>query len=392
MDYLYGRNNNEVKASPSKNTLQRYRETIESEKSSYVARRTEAMPKNIDVGKAPKEILELDNWSILNEFLTTLAASGASQQTVKAYYSALKDFLEFIGEKRLADITLADINKWRLTRLVKGFKKSKKKDKNSRLTTLHYYSLYIRKFIKWLGLNIEVPITKKPPRKLYALKNSELEKLFNAATDYLDTLILRILIDTGIRSKELLGIRVGDIDFENKEIVVRETKYGRERRVFVTRETIELLKTWIKIKKLKVDDKIIPLTYTGLYKRLKRLAKKAGVSLEKVRPHILRHTFATNALKKGMNLFTLQRILGHTDIRTTETYTHLTTEDIKREYERTIEKTMNTNNIRNNVLKEIKYCPSCGAPWIPGAKYCPYCGFSIDNIPYRKQGVVEAIE
>ena len=92
--------------------------------------------------------------------------------------------------------------------------------------------------------------------------------------------------------------------------------------------------------------RVVPLTYQALYKRVKRLAERAGLDPERVRPHVLRHTFATEALRRGMSLPALQRLLGHSDIKITERYLHLVTEDVEREYRRIFE-------------------PGVGSEWIP---------------------------
>jgi len=295
------------------------------------------LPSRIDIGRAPEGILELDNNTIIEEFLQTLESSGASADTVKAYRSAIKDFIEFIKDKPLRDVTLRDVIEWRNYRLKNGFNREKSGEQRSRLSTLHYYTMFLNRFFEWLGLKIRIPRVKKPPRRISVLSDEEVERLFRAARDPLDTIILKLLLDTGLRSRELLGIRVVDIDFTNKVIRVRETKYGRERYVVVTGETLELLKSWIRLNNLKPSDRIIPLSYTGLYKRIKTLGKRAGIPLWKLKPHALRHTFATRALRRGLNLFALQKILGHSDIKTTQIYLHLTVEDIKREYEAVME-------------------------------------------------------
>jgi integrase/recombinase XerD len=135
-----------------------------------------------------------------------------------------------------------------------------------------------------------------------------------------------------LRAKELLSIKVSDIDFERGSITVRNTKNQETRTVFFTEGTKSLLIKYIKSKGLKSDDKLFNLTYNALYKRLKRIGKKIGIDL---RPHLLRHTFATVAIKKGVPLPAVQKLLGHKDIRTTQIYTHLLTTDLENIYRKT---------------------------------------------------------
>ncbi len=323
------------------------------------------LPQKIDIGQAPEDILELSNEEIMEEFLAILEASGASPETVKSYRAAIKDFLEYIGDKPLRNVRITDVIKWRNHKLKNGFHKTRSRDKNSQKVTLHYYNLFIRRFLKWLGIRIHIPNVKKPPRRIETLSDEEIRKLYSAVKNPLDKIILDLLLDTGLRSRELLGLRVRDVDFENNVITVFNAKYGKERKVIATPQTIEELKTWIQLNNLGENDRIIPLTYSGLYKRLKRLAKRAGVNPSKIHPHIFRHTFATRALRGGMNILSLQRLLGHSDIRTTQIYTHLTIEDIRTEYMQAM--TIN------------RKCPVCGKPIPLNAQYCPYCGTPLSN-------------
>ncbi len=321
---------------------------------------TKTLPPRIDIGEASPEILELTNEEIAEEFLALLEASGASPETIKAYRSAIYDFLEYLGDKPLKEVRLTDIVRWRSLHLKKGFRKSKTKDKNQQRVTLHYYNLFIRRFLRWLGFRTHVPNIRKPPRRIEVLTENEIAALYKAVRDPMDKIILDLLLDTGLRSKELLGLKVRDIDFENKIITVRNAKYGKERRVLATPETLEELRIWIMLRNLGEDDRLIPLTYSGLYKRIKKLARMAGIDASKVRPHIFRHTFATRALRRGMSIASLQKLLGHTDIRTTQVYTHLTIEDVKREYMQT--------------MAVVKKCPVCQRDVPMDAQYCPYCG------------------
>ncbi|MEM4970032.1 MAG: tyrosine-type recombinase/integrase [Sulfolobales archaeon] len=266
----------------------------------------------------------------MQEFLLQLRASGASEKTVRSYRAAIKDFISIVGNKKVSELSERDIQRWRLERIKRGFNKSIR-GKGSE-TTLYYYSLFIRSFIRWLGLKINVGGFKKGSRRLIeTLKPQEIFKLLNAARDATDLLIISLLVETGLRASELLSLRWRDIDLEAREIYVRGAKYGEERVVFIgdlSKRVLEAVKPSISSE----DERVIPITYTALYKRLKTLAMRAGIDPKRVRPHILRHTFATESLKRGLPLPVLQRILGHKDIKTTQIYLHMVKEDIKNIY------------------------------------------------------------
>ncbi len=357
----------------------------------------------IDVGRAPPGTIEEDPRVVVENFLTVLEASGADEKTVKSYRAALNDFFSFIGWKPIKSITIDDVYRWRAERLRKGFPNAKYGDRRSRESTMYYYMLFLRRFFKWLDLGIEVPSVKRPrKREIETIKPEEISRLFNASRDLMDLLILSLLLETGLRAEEALSITYRDIDLNNREIRVRNAKYGEERIVFIGDLTLQVLSAITSIKNVSPDEKVIPISYSGLYKRLKSLAKRAGIDPQKIRPHILRHTFATEALKKGLNIAYLQKILGHRDLKTTEIYLHLLREDVKEQYlksfrgiisnisispsyhqpQYSINNTLtpihwdnsNDNAVLNSMNTTVLQCPSCRSPIPPNARFCPYCG------------------
>ncbi|MEM2006996.1 MAG: tyrosine-type recombinase/integrase [Sulfolobales archaeon] len=266
------------------------------------------------------------------EFLANLEASGASQSTVKAHRYAIKDFIGHVGKKFANELTPQDFTSWRIKRLKEGFKYSKG-SKESSSWTLYYYSLYVRSFLAWLGVLKEpLPSVSKPRRRRLhtTLTRDEVKKLVGASRDVIDVLIVSLLLETGLRAREALSLRKSDVDLDKREIRVLNAKFGESRIVFVGPLTYEVLSRYLPL--LRDDDRVLQLSYTGLYKRLKSLATRAGVDVRKVRPHVFRHTFATDSIRRGITLPALQLLLGHKDIKTTQIYLHLAVEDIKNMY------------------------------------------------------------
>jgi integrase/recombinase XerD len=270
-----------------------------------------------------------------NDFINSLLIAGASENTIKVYSIAVKDFLNYI-KKDPRTVTASDVNNWIINVMRRGTRDKKRIEinemKRRKMVTARLYIIAVLRFLKWLGKDIK-PVTPRIRRnEIFALDEETFNKLLEITKRTSDKLILKLLFDTGLRAKEILSIKVSDIDFERGSITVRNTKNQETRTVFFTEGTKSLLIKYIKSKGLKSDDKLFNLTYNALYKRLKRIGKKIGIDL---RPHLLRHTFATVAIKKGVPLPAVQKLLGHKDIRTTQIYTHLLTTDLENIYRKT---------------------------------------------------------
>ncbi|NOZ89333.1 MAG: tyrosine-type recombinase/integrase [Crenarchaeota archaeon] len=290
-----------------------------------------------DLPPPPPGVLERGDEAAVEAFLAALAAAGASPKTVKAYAAALRDFIAFIHErgKTLKTVDDSDVAAWVYERLLHGLRRPRGGDRRGRQATLHYYTLFLRGFTEWLGLPVKVPVVRKPrPRSPDALKPEEVERLLNAARDTLDLLIVALLFETGLRAQEAVSLTLRDIDMERRVIRVRNAKYGEERIVLYGPLTDQALRLHLAANPPRSPDQpLLGISYSGLYKRLKSLAKRAGLPPEKVRPHVLRHTFATEALRRGVPLPVVQRLLGHRDIKVTQVYLHLVDEDIRRAYQ-----------------------------------------------------------
>ena len=338
----------------------------------------------MDLFSAPPEHLKNSDLTYsLDYFLNLLRASGASEKTVLSYKSAIEDFLEFSSVKKLSDINPGTVVNWVNSRLKKGGKSVVEKRRTQ--VTMHYYTMFVRRWLNWLGLPKEfVPVVKKPSSsEISALTEDEVERLISASRDLKDVLIVSLLFETGLRANELLSITKNDVNVEGKEVTVKNAKYGKERVVFLGEISSEAVKRRIEEMKANGEDRLVDLSYNGLYKRLKSLARRAGLDESKVRPHVLRHTFATVAIRRGVSLPALQRILGHSDIKVTQIYMHLVKDDLKREYEEKFSKNREQNRRPSSSIELkpntniLSYCPYCGNKIIPGSKFCPYCGAKL---------------
>jgi site-specific recombinase XerD len=147
--------------------------------------------------------------------------------------------------------------------------------------------------------------------------------------------LLRIMLNTGLRAAEVLNLKVSDIDWQGGKVMVREGKGKKDRTLWIGEADLKLLKKWLKYKAKLPESAFLFTTSDG--KRLqdrylrcmvKRLAQQAGIDKD-VHPHMLRHTFATDLLRKTKNLRLAQKALGHAQITTTQIYTHIVDDELE---------------------------------------------------------------
>jgi integrase/recombinase XerD len=169
------------------------------------------------------------------------------------------------------------------------------------------------------------------------LKESEIDRLLEAAKTPRDKLIIKLLYETGMRSNELTQLRIEDIDYEINEITIQTAKAHKEGRKvpLLTDSTIQRLKTYIGNRTsgpIFYSQRGQPINNRTLRHVIEYCGKRAGLQRDKCHPHILRHSHAVHSLKSGIDLRTLQSNLGHSNIATTAIYTGMDLEDRKAQY------------------------------------------------------------
>ncbi len=189
-------------------------------------------------------------------------------------------------------------------------------------------------------------LTPKEEKRLpNVLSEKETESLMSAAqgTDFSslrDRAILELIYSTGIRVNELVHLDVKDVDIINEEIKVLG-KGGRERILPAGGVALVILRGYMKeLKKIQPSGVLFinskrksRLTTRAIELMIKKYAKRAGID-KKVTPHTLRHSFATHLLDRGADLRSVQELLGHANLSTTQIYTHLSIGKLKKEYDK----------------------------------------------------------
>ncbi len=296
-------------------------------------------------------ITELEK--LKREFLEyTEIEKGRSLKTVENYDHYLTRFLEFSKAKSAKDITDSLLREYRLWLN----RQPDKKDGSLKKKTQNYYLIALRAFLKYMakrGVKVLSPevieLAKVGERQIDLITNEELNRLLDAP----DTTTLR-----GLRDKAILetlfstGLRVSELCFLPREINLESDEYSvrgkgeKVRVVFLSDESKKAIKNYLN-KRKDMDDSLfvqvaesrskekevgsknkkledaVPLTPRSIQRIIKHYAIKAGIS-KKVTPHVIRHMFATDLLSNGADLRSVQMLLGHANIATTQIYTHVT--------------------------------------------------------------------
>ena len=268
-----------------------------------------------------------------------------SIHTVNNYKKVVLEYLEFL-DKECIDIKDAN------NLVVRNYLRSLDKHNYSNKTLCLYISS-LRSFYKYLLKNrviksnpmvlIKNPkLEKRVPKFLYYNELSSLFESIDTSTvlGLRDNLILEILYSTGVRVSELVSIKLSDINNFDKSITIFGK--GKKSRIVLFGDTLEsalnlylnksrniLIKTNTDI--LLLNKNGTPLTDRGVRLIISKIVEKASIK-QNVRPHVLRHTFATHLLKEGADLKTVQELLGHATLSATEVYTHVTNEGLRKTY------------------------------------------------------------
>lgn len=279
-----------------------------------------------------------------------------STKTVENYTHYLKRFNDWAGDITAKQITLKKVRDFRL--FLNRFIDSRGRQLN--VKTQNYHVIALRAFLKYLTKNDvetlapeKIELAKIPERSVEFLSREELDRLLDSVQqqriqDLRDKAVLETLYCTGLRVSELVALNREQVDLKRKEFMVRG-KGRKNRIVFLSAKAAEKVTNYL----ARRDDNFDPLFIShgrnnmtditkGEKRRLSRVtienivrnyAREAGI-IKKVTPHTLRHSFATELLINGADIRSVQELLGHSSITTTQIYTHITNKKLREVHEK----------------------------------------------------------
>lgn len=286
----------------------------------------------------------------LADFLDYLEVErGRSLKTIENYSLYLNRFYEFAGDIKCSKITLNTVSKWR-----QWLNRYKGEDgRTISKTTQNYHLIALRSFLKYLArrdvesLSPEkIELATSPRPKVSFLSIEEVQQLFDAPNidniiGLRDRAILELLFSTGLRVSELSNLDKDDVNLDKAEFSVRG-KGQKDRPVYMSDSAKKALHDYLKARnddfkplfvhysgsKSAEDASMTRLTPRSIQRMVERYRTKAGIT-KHVTPHTLRHSFATDLLGNGADLRSVQSLLGHANIATTQVYTHVTDPQLK---------------------------------------------------------------
>lgn len=288
----------------------------------------------------------------IRDFLEYLELTkNSSPRTIKNYTHYLERFLEFAGEIEPKNIDQNLIRKYRL--YLSRFIDPQSKKPLKRVTQ-NFFLIALRAFLRYLGKNDiaslaaeKVELGTPDPSPLKVLPEDDLDRLLNspqtASKEGLrDKAILEVLFSTGLRVSELASLNRNQINLDRREFGVIG-KGGKERVVFLSDSAVLWLDRFLQSRKdtftplfIRYQGKIdsadsgikMRLSPRSIERIVEKYVKLTGLPV-KATPHTLRHNFATDLLVNGADLRSVQEMLGHSNISTTQIYTHVTNKQLK---------------------------------------------------------------
>lgn len=273
--------------------------------------------------------LSLELSKEINKFIDWMRNRRYSESTIKNYSGGLGLFFRFNENKNPELISNEDLETFHKDYII-----GKKYSASFQSLIINAVKLY---FSNRLNKKLEPKGIERPknPRILpHVLSKEEVKAILQAHQNLKHRAMLSLIYACGLRRSELLNLKVGDIDSKRGMLLIRQAKGRKDRMVPISEKILELLREYYRYAKPKVylfegDKNGEKYSETSLQKVLKNAVRKSGIN-KQVTLHWLRHSYATHLLENGTDLRYIQELLGHNSSRTTEIYTHVTDNSLKK--------------------------------------------------------------
>ncbi len=293
---------------------------------------------NYDICSSCKEIIPYENINekLLKKYIGCMRIDGKSEKTIYQYTRSIQRFSDFVN-KPLSDVGIYDVR----------FFLGCEKDRGISNRTIENCRANLSAFYTWMTLEEIIP--KNPIQALKPIKyvdeikkpfsDIEIDKMRSGVKSLKERALIEFLLATGVRVSELSSMKLEDINFRDYSVHVKYGKGGKERMTYITPVAINHLENYIMNRKFQGDALFYNQFNTvlqpdGIRFILNTISKRSGVA--NIYPHRFRRTFATTAVRKGLEVQEVQRLLGHENINTTMKYVYLDNENIKASYQRYI--------------------------------------------------------
>jgi integrase/recombinase XerD len=261
----------------------------------------------------------MNNSHYLNLFRNKLTRKGYRQQSIKNYVSCIDCFLKHFGDKFTEPVK---INEQSIKDYLLTFKEhNTQRSNHSAIKCFYKYVCHQPnkfRYIEYCKRNRKLPIV---------LSQEEIQRMFNVCDNIKHKAIFSLLYSAGLRVSEIINLRINDIDSSRMIINIINAKGGKDRQVMLAQSVLELLRKYYTAynpKQYLFNGQFdIKYSARSINQFLKDLALKAKVDNKRVYAHLMRHTSFTHMVENGTDINLIQRLAGHSSVKTTSIYTHI---------------------------------------------------------------------
>ncbi len=291
--------------------------------------------------------------NVIINFRRHIKRRNYSSHTVKYYLSVIKQYVLWLN----VPLELADVDK--IEDYIDFLHQ-----KRLQPASINLYLAIIRVFYNYLKyeqkIKLTTPVTAscrlRVPKPLpRALRQDQVDELFDVIKTKRDWAMFRLMLRCGLRVEEVANLTLGDIDIKQRRIMVVDGKGGKDRVVYISDDAADGLIAYLKLRSHRRVKKVFlvekgnykgqPISVRGIQKRMEYYAKKSGLKLS---CHHLRHTMATQLLNADAQVESIQDLLGHNWITTTERYCKVSNMKVKRDYFKAMEKILKRPSQRSS--------------------------------------------